>query len=87
MERQTSYDASGWEGRVCSNRQSAVIWGGGGGIWPNRHITFIVIKKKLNSLFLLLYFRHMWGRGWMQTWNGGRDLAENVRIPSFRGGV
>jgi len=28
---------------VCSNRQSIVIWEEG--IWPNRHITFTVVKK------------------------------------------
>jgi len=27
---------------VCSNRQSAVIWGRS---WPNRHITFVVAEK------------------------------------------
>jgi len=28
---------------VCSNRQSTVKWGEG--VWPNRHITFIVARK------------------------------------------
>jgi len=26
----------------------------------------------------------MWGRGWLKTSYGGRRLAENVRIPSYR---
>jgi len=34
----------------------------GEGVWPNRHITFIVAKK-LNLLFILIYFRYRWGNG------------------------
>jgi len=29
----------------CSNRQIAVIWGRAEGLWPNRHISFIVTEK------------------------------------------
>jgi len=45
---------------VCSNRQSAVIWGERD--FFNRHITFIVVEK-LNLQFILLYLRYgiiMW---------------------------
>jgi len=54
---------------VCSNRQSAVIWGEG--VWSNRHITFIVAKK-LNLRFILLYLRYMWGRKLVENviWGG-----------------
>jgi len=44
----------------------------GEGVWPNRHITFIVAKK-LNLQFILLYLRYMWGEG----------LVENVGILSY----
>jgi len=33
------YDAQG----VCSNRQSAFMWERG--VWPNRHVTFIMAEK------------------------------------------
>jgi len=29
----------------------------------------------------------MWGRGWLKTSYGRRGLAENDKIPSYRGGV
>jgi len=57
---------------VCSNRQSTVIWRRG--LLPNRHIAFIVAEK-LNTQFLLLFFRLMWGE----------KLAENVKIQSYGG--
>jgi len=66
--------------RVCSNRQSTVIWGEEG--WPNHHITFIVAKKKLNLQFILLYLRYMWGRGFVENviWVEGGWL----KTPEYR---
>jgi len=57
-----------------------------GGVWPNRHITFIVAKKP-NSQFILLYLRYIIciGRGLVENVIWGEGLAENVRIPSYRG--
>jgi len=43
--------------------------------------------KRLNSQFLLLSLRYMWGEGLVENVIWGRVLAENVRIPSYGGGV
>jgi len=51
--------------------------------WPNRRITFIGAKKKLNLMFILLYLRYMWGKGLVEKSYGEEGLAENVRIPSY----
>jgi len=53
------------------------------GIWPNRHIAFIVAKK-LNLQLCCIYGICGRGVGWKRHM-GGRGLAENVRIPSYRG--
>jgi len=65
---QISYDA--WGGGLL--KPSEYHHMRGGGIWSNRHITFIVAKKAY----------HMWG---LVENVMGRRLAENVRIPSYRG--
>jgi len=40
----------------------------------------------LNLQFIMLYFRYMWGKGgWLKPSYEGEGLAENVRIPSYRG--
>jgi len=57
----------------------------GGECWPNRHITFIVAKKKLNLELILLYLQYMWGEGLVENSIWGEGLAENVRITSCRG--
>jgi len=56
---------------VCSNRQSEYRHMGEGG-WPNRHITFLVVKK-INLQFILLYLRYMWGKGLVENviWGKG----------------
>jgi len=47
-------------------------------------ITFIVAKESLiYSLFCSIYGIHG-GGGWFKTSYGGRGLAKNVRIPSYR---
>jgi len=56
-------------GEVCITQQSPVNWGGGGG-WPNRHITFIVAKK-LNLQFILLYLWYMCGLVENVIWGEG----------------
>jgi len=50
---------------------------------PYRHITFIVAKK-LNLQFILLFYG-IFGEGVVENIIWGRGLAENVRIPSYRG--
>jgi len=65
---------------VCLNRQSTVIWRKG--VWPNCHIITVIVTKKLNLQFILVYLRFMWGRGWLKTSYGER-LAENIRIPLY----
>jgi len=52
-----------------------ITWrlGGGRGVWPNRHITFVVAKK-LNLQFTLLYLRYTWRDGLVENiikWGGG----------------
>jgi len=39
--------------------------------------------KKLNLQLILLYLRYTWGLVKNVIW--GRGLAENIRIPSYRG--
>jgi len=53
------------------------------GIWPNRHITFIVAEK-LNSQFLLLYLfaAYVEGRGWLKKSYGRRGL-KLLKKPSY----
>jgi len=54
------------------------------GVWPNRHVTFIVDKKSL--IYGLFYFIYgIGGGGWLKTSYGGRGLAKNVRMPSYGG--
>jgi len=45
-------------------------------------IVIFIVAKKLNLLFILLYFRHLWRRGLVENVIWGEGLAENVRIPS-----
>jgi len=54
-------------------------------LWPNRHITYLLLVwlKKLNSQFILIYLRYMWGRGLVENVICWRGLAENVIIPSY----
>jgi len=50
-------------------------------IWSN-HITFIVAEK-LNSQFLLLYFRYMWVMGWLKRYmgrGGWQKMSEYLRM-------
>jgi len=71
----------GGGGLLKQSKYSTVIWMGGR-IWPNRHTTSMVTEKAYLQ-FLLLYFRYMWGRGWLKT----TRLAENVTIASWEKGV
>jgi len=69
---------------VCSNRQSTVIWGEG--VWPNRHVTFIVAKK-LNLQFIFSQFTVYVGEGgWLKASYGGRGLAEKSEYRHKGGG-
>jgi len=57
----------------------------GGGGWTNRYTTFIVAKKKLNFQFILLIYGICGSRGLVENVIWGKGLAENVRIPSYKG--
>jgi len=52
---------------------------GGGGIWPNRYITFVVAGKAKFTVPLALF--SIFVGGWLKTSYGGGGGAENVRIP------
>jgi len=54
---------------VYSNHQSTVITGG----WPNRHITFIVVKKSLIYSLSCSIYGICEGRGLVENviWRGG----------------
>jgi len=56
------------------SKPSVLLYGG----WRSSKssLTFIVTNK-LNLRFILLYFRYMWRK----------EIAENIRIPSYRGGI
>jgi len=72
-------------GRGVSQTVRVPSYGGVG--WPNHHIiTFILAKKSfIYSLFCSIY--GICGeRGWLKTSYGG-GVAENVKIPSYGGGV
>jgi len=78
---QISYDAS--RGGVLKPSECRNMEGGN---LAKSSYNFYCGLKKFNLQFILLYLRYMWERGvgW-KCHMGRRGLAENVRIPSYRG--
>jgi len=73
---------------ICSNHQSTRHMGEG--VWPNRHITFIVAKKLygvcvLFTDYVALFTAYVGGRGLVENVIWERVFAKNVRISSYRG--
>jgi len=62
---------------ICSNLPFAVIMERGRGVWPNRHILLLWLKKLKITVPLALFTVHVgggvwletsyWGRGWLKT--------------------